>query len=297
MIATACRKEALASLRAQTARRITAVLAAVLVVGGCAAPGGQEQGLSKQTLGTVIGSVGGALIGSRIGGGSGRTAAVIAGALAGGALGNWIGGNLDERDRQALAARTQQALDSGAPMTWQSEHSGASATITPGESKTVTRETTVRRSPKVVAVAGMRVIDEPYQASKSANLRAAPTTDAGKVGGLAVGQTFTAVGRTENNWIAVGRKGTTVGYVHGSLVGPATPAASDTATDLDSISVAAAQEQGFDLDAFEPAAPVSETVAVRTTCRTVSYEVKTASGQEQKTVDACRSADGAWQLG
>ncbi len=272
-------------------------MAAVFVIGGCATPQGQEQGLSKQTLGTVIGSVGGALIGSRIGGGSGRTAAAIAGALAGGALGHWIGGNLDERDRQALAARTEQALASGTPMTWESGHSGASATITPGESKTVTRETTVRRSPKVVAVAGMRVINQPYQALRSANLRAAPTTDAEKIGGFAVGQTFTALGRTENDWIAVGRKGTTVGYVHAPLVGPATQTARNTATDLDSISVAAAQEQGFDLDAIDPAAPVDETVAVRTTCRTVAYEVKTASGQEQKTVDACQSADGAWQLG
>jgi len=253
--------------------------------------------MSKQTLGTVIGTVGGTLLGSQIGSGSGRTAAMIAGALAGGALGNWIGSNLDERDRRALAASTEQALASGTPVTWQSTHSGASATITPGETKTVTRETTVRRSPKIVAVDDMSVVNQPYQALRSANLRAAPTTSAEKVGGFAVGQTFTALGRTGNDWIAVGRKGTTVGYVYAPLVGPVAAAAADTATDLDSISVAAAKEQGFDLDAIEPAAPVSETVAVRTSCRTVAYDVRTASGNEQKTVDACQSADGAWQLG
>lgn len=279
-----------------TGRRLAIAVAAMFAIGGCAAPGEQGQGVSKQTLGTVLGTVGGALIGSQIGGGSGRTAAMIAGALAGGALGNWIGSNLDERDRQALAVSTEQALASGNPVSWQSAHSGASATITPGESKTVTRETTVRRSPKIATVANMRVINQPYQALKSANLRAAPSTSAEKVGGFALGQTFTALARTDNDWIAVGRKGTTVGYVYAPLVGPVA-AAREIATDLDSISVATAKEQGFDLDAIEPTAPVSETVAVRTTCRTVAYNVKTASGEEQKTVDACQSADGAWQLG
>lgn len=280
------------------ARKLAVAVMTVFVIGGCAAPGEQGQGFSKQTLGTVLGSVGGVLVGSQIGSGSGRTVAMIAGALAGGALGNWIGSNLDERDRQALAASTEQALASGQPVAWQSGHSGASATITPGESKIVTRETTVRRSPKIATVANMSVINQPYQALKSANLRAAPSTNAEKVGGFAVGQSFTALGRTENDWIAVGRKGVTVGYVHAPLVGPVTAtAASDGATDLDSISAAAAKGQGFDLDAIEPAAPVSETVAVRTTCRTVSYDVKTASGQERKTVDACQSADGAWELG
>lgn len=280
-----------------TAKKLAVAVTTVFALGGCAAPGEQGSGLSKQTLGTVLGSVGGALIGSQIGGGSGRTAAMIAGALAGGALGNWIGSNLDERDRQALATSTEQALASGQPVSWQSGHSGASATITPGESKTVMRETTVRRSPKIATVADMSVLNQPYRALKSANLRAAPSTGAEKVGGFAVGQTFTALGRTANDWIAVGRKGVTVGYVHGPLVGPVAAAAGDSATDLDAISVADAKGQGFDLDAIEPAAPVSEKVAVRTTCRTVSYDVKTASGQERKTVDACQSADGAWELG
>ena len=50
------------------------------------------------------------------------------------------------------------------------------------------------------------------------------------------------------------------------------------------------------IDAIEPSAAVSEQVAVKTTCRTVDYRVKTADGEESKTVDACQSADGAWQL-
>ncbi|MBT0961466.1 SH3 domain-containing protein [Denitromonas iodatirespirans] len=274
-----------------------AVLATAVTVGvaGCASTG--EGGMSKQSMGSVLGAVGGALIGSQVGKGSGRNLAIIAGALAGGALGNWIGAKLDERDRAALAASTQEALDSGRPVAWQSNHSGASATITPVSSKTVTTQQTIRRAPKIATVQNMAVINQPYRAIKSVNLRAAPGTGAEKVGGFLEGQTFTALGRTDNDWIAVGRKGVTVGYVYAPLVGPVpTTQAKDAPTDLDAISTESASAQGFDLDAIEPSAAVSEQVAVKTTCRTVDYRVKTADGEESKTVDACQSADGAWQL-
>ncbi|MFV0662900.1 SH3 domain-containing protein [Denitromonas sp.] len=278
------------------AKHLTLIAMAVsLGMGGCATTG--EGGMSKQTMGSVLGAVGGALLGSQVGKGSGRNLAIIAGALAGGALGNWIGARLDERDREALAASTQEALDSGRPVAWQSGHSGASATITPVSSKTVTTQQTIRRAPKIATVQNMAVINQPYRAIKSVNLRADPGTDAQKVGGFLEGQTFTALGRTDNDWIAVGRKGVTVGYVYAPLVGPV-PAmvAKDAPTDLDTISTASASAQGFDLDAIEPNAAVSEQVAVKTTCRTVDYRVKTADGEESKTVDACQSADGAWQL-
>lgn len=278
------------------AKHLTLIAMAVsLGMGGCATTG--EGGMSKQTMGSVLGAVGGALLGSQVGKGSGRNLAIIAGALAGGALGNWIGARLDERDREALAASTQEALDSGQPVAWRSGHSGASATITPVSSKTVTTQQTIRRAPKIATVQNMAVINQPYRAIKSVNLRAGPGTDAEEVGGFLEGQTFTALGRTDNDWIAVGRKGVTVGYVYAPLVGPVPAMAAKAGpTDLDAISTASASEQGFDLDAIEPSAAVSEQVAVKTTCRTVDYRVKTADGEESKTVDACQSADGAWQL-
>lgn len=269
--------------------------AAALAVSGCATNG--DGTMSKQSIGTVLGVVGGALIGSQVGRGSGRNVAILAGAIAGGALGNWIGGRLDERDRAALAESTQQALDTGQAVAWESTHSGASATITPVSSSTVRASQTVTRAPKIARVEDMTVINQPYVALKSANLRAAPGTASEKVGGFAVGQTFTALGRTDSDWIAVGRKGVTVGYVYGPLVGPATTVAKDEATDLDAITVTDASAQGFDLDAIEPAAPVMEQVAVQTICRTVDYRVRTTEGEETKTVNACQDVDGAWQLG
>lgn len=281
------------------AKKITAAVA-ICAIGltGCATTDGGGGWGNKQTWGTVLGTVGGALIGSQIGGGSGRVIATMVGALAGSALGNWIGSNLDEKDRQALAASTHEALESGGSVSWSSEHSGASAVIRPISSKTVTQEATVKRAPTIQKVSELIALNAPYEATKSVNLRAGPNTSAEKVGGFLVGQSFTALGKTKNNWIAVGRKGTVVGYVHAPLVRPVqTQVKQEQGTDLDSISLAQASSQGFDLDAFEPKEAVSDHVVVETTCRTMQYDLKTAQGNESKTVDACQAADGAWQIG
>jgi len=277
-------------------RKIVAVaLAGSVGLSGCATTDGAWGG--QQTAGAVLGAVGGALLGNRIGSGSGRTVATILGALSGGALGQWIGGLLDDRDKQAVANSTRQALESGQTVQYQSDHSDASVAIRPVSSKTVSQQAQVKRSPVIAKADNLAVLNQPYQAVRSANLRAAPDTGAQKVGGFQAGQSFTALGKTQNDWVAVGRKGVLVGYVYAPLVAPVQQAQADTATDLDSITVAQAGSQGFDLDALEPALPVTEQVAVQTTCRTMQYDVKTGQGQESKTVNACQTVDGTWDIG
>lgn len=286
------------------------VLAVATCVGlstGCANMS-QNAYLNNENIGTVVGAAAGVLIGSQIGKGSGRTAAMLVGALAGGMLGKSIGASLDERDRQALAAQSQQVLDAtqdGQVTTWRSEHSGATAQITPVSTETVTRPVAVKRTAKVQSVSNLQMLNKPYRAIKSANVRSAPDANAEKVGGLAAGSTFTAIGRTDNSWIAVGRRGVTVGYVHAPLVAPTpvvqqaakattgAPKAADTATDLDALDVASAQNQGFDLDS---APVVEDKVAATTTCRTLQYTVNAGGKSDKQDVKACQAADGAWEL-
>ena len=223
----------------------------------------------------------------------------------------YLAGQIAEDDAADIVGQTQQVLDNsgdGQTMTWKSDHSGASATIVPASTEQVSREMAVKRTAKVQAVSNLHVINKPYRAIKSANVRNAPDANAEKVGGLAAGSTFTAIGRTDNNWLAVGRRGVTVGYVFAPLVEPVparqqvakaastqTPAAKpvDTATDLDALDVASAQRQGFDLDSLPV---VEDKVAATTTCRTLQYTVNAEGKREQQNVKACQSADGAWEL-
>jgi hypothetical protein len=161
----------------------------------------------------------------------------------------------------------------------------------------------------------MKLLNTPYRTIKSANVRNAPEQSAEKVGGLAAGSTFTAIGRTDNNWIMVGRRGVSVGYVYAPLVELATerkpatqqvtakasgvtapapvPAPQVAATDLDALDVVAAKEQGFDLDSVNV---VEEKIAAQTTCRTVNYSVTTKGSSDQQAINACQAADGAWEI-
>ncbi len=278
---------------------------AIALSSGCANMVDQEWA-NKENIGTLVGTAAGILVGSQIGGGSGRTAAMIAGALAGGYLGKTIGANLDARDREALAEQTQQALQhaqDGQATQWSSTHSDARATITPVKTETVERQVAVKRTPKVQPVANMTLINQPYRALKSANVRNAPDLKAEKVAGLPTGTTFTAIGRTDNDWIMVGRRGVTIGYVYAPLVAqveaqPAQATAStDTATDLDSLDLASAANKGIDLDAIDlDAAPVEQAMTAQTTCRTINYDVTAKGSSEQQTAKACQAADGAWEL-
>ena len=291
-----------------------------LVLGACIASAAgcanmsQNEWLNQENIGTVAGAAAGILLGSQVGSGSGRTAAMLVGALAGGMLGKTIGAKLDDRDRQALAAQTQQVLESGKDgqvTTWTSAHSGATAQITPVSTKTESRQVAVKRTAQVQAVPNMKLLNSPYRAIKSANVRNAPDQGAEKVGGLAAGSTFTAIGRTDNDWIMVGRRGVSVGYVYAPLVelatartapAPAVAAGSKAAapvaqvaeaTDLDALDTVTAKEQGFDLDSMNV---VEEKVAAQTTCRTVNYNVTTKGSSEQQAIQACQAADGAWEL-
>lgn len=280
----------------------------IMLASGCANLS-ENEWVNKENIGTLVGVTAGVLLGSQVGNGSGRTAAMLAGALAGGYLGKTIGAKLDDSDRQALAQQTQQALQNsldGQSSQWTSAHSGATATITPVKTETVQRQVSVKRSPKVQPVANMTLINKPYRAIKSANVRNAPNLNAEKIAGLPASTTFTAIGRTNNDWIMVGRRGVTIGYVYAPLVElvKASPAKTNTnnvvadkATDLDSLEVASAASKGFDLDAVDlDAAPLEQQVAAQATCRTLNYDVTAKGSSEQQTVKACQAADGAWEL-
>lgn len=277
---------------------IGSLTAAIISVSGCANLA-QNEYFNQENIATVIGSVAGVALGSQIGGGSGRTAAMIVGALAGGALGKMIGSRLDERDRQSLALQTQRMLeqDSTQPVQWTSEHSGAQATITPGAVTTQTKSVSVKRTAQVQTVPNMTLLNQTYYSQKSANVRSAPSTSGARVGSLLPGSSFTALGRTDNNWIAVGRKGVTVGYVYAPLVSTQAPVQKAqanqalAATDLDAMPDAVAKQQGFDLDSVQ-----METVSAQTSCKTLDYKVTAKGATEQQQVKACQAEDGAWEL-
>ncbi|KSW28490.1 MULTISPECIES: SH3 domain-containing protein [unclassified Pseudomonas] len=278
-------------------------VASILAVAITATSGCAEMGISKEQAGTVLGSLAGAAIGATMGKGNGKIAATLIAAGIGGYIGNRLGQMLDEKDQQALALRTQDVLNQPAtgvaqPVTWTSDHSGATAQITQGQEYNKTKTVEVKRAPKIQAVPSMKLINEAYVTKSSLNVRAAPNLKADKVGGLPSNTEFTAVGST-GDWILVGRKGVTVGYVHKDYVEPKAQAVAKSAApavNLDDMNVSASKEtQAFDLDSI-PSLP-SEQVVAETACRPVTVSLKSASGQaEQQQNTFCKQANGTWEL-
>ncbi|OGZ30425.1 MAG: hypothetical protein A2835_01225 [Candidatus Niyogibacteria bacterium RIFCSPHIGHO2_01_FULL_45_28] len=87
-------------------------------------------------IGGILGGILGGVIGSKVGKGKGKTAATIGGALIGVLIGSEVGRQLDERDKELMDKKTQEALEkskSGHPNVWVNPDNGHDGIITPGK--------------------------------------------------------------------------------------------------------------------------------------------------------------------
>lgn len=174
---------------------LAAVLAGALALGGatsasagvtgCSAPGGKQEG------GAVIGAVVGGLIGNKVGGRH-ATGETVAGAALGAAAGSAIG---------CEAQKSRQEKQ--------------------GDYRAATYNHGGYRLSSDVRSANYNRVGQTYAAQTGVNLRAAPTTNSGRVGYLQRGERFEALAQVRGSqWILVGQNGIGVGYVRDDFVRP-----------------------------------------------------------------------------
>lgn len=288
-------------------KRVIAVGVCVCFLSSCATDG---QSPSKQDVGTGVGVVLGGLAGSFVGKGNGRIVGVLAGAALGGLIGNQIGKMLDEEDQKALQEQAKQALvnqPDNSSITWNSSHSGATALVTPENTRVESRKIQVVRDANVTPPAQLDLIGTRYQAKSTSNVRLAPSTDADVATTLPAGSTIWAVGKVHDQpWIMVAKGGKSIGYVSAQNLGPVPkpaspkPAANTTASsqpqsapyDLDAT---APVRTPADLDALAPTEK-ADTIVASVSCRDLKTTA-TANGQSStSTQTACKSPDGSWEL-
>jgi uncharacterized protein YgiM (DUF1202 family) len=153
-------------------------------VTSCSASGGKQEG------GAVVGALLGGLIGHSVGGRH-ATGETVVGAAAGAAAGSAIG--CEAQKTKAQNAGYGQA-------TYKKNGYRLSSAISP---------------------ASYDRIDRTFAARSAVNLRAAPTTNSGRVGRLQSGERFQALAQVRgSDWILVGQDGVGVGYVRGDVVRP-----------------------------------------------------------------------------
>jgi len=287
-----------------------------LTIAGCAQQGGVAGMGSKETSGTAIGAAAGGIAGAFFGKGTGKIAAVLGGAVIGGLIGNRVGAALDDRDKQALAAKAQQALltqPDNAPLPWASDHNtGVTGSVSATNTRIETKPVRIVRDANVAPAGQLDIIGAKYVAKSATKIRLAPTTDSDEVTTLAGGATIWAVGKVHGQpWIMVARGGKSIGYVTATNVIPAPTVASPAPVPAKPASAeppAPAAAAAFDLDSAPP--PVRtpadldalgptekvDTVTASVSCRDLKTTV-TANGQTSTDGQtACRSPDGAWQL-
>jgi len=258
--------------------------------------------MTKEDWGTTLGSVGGAVLGAAVAGGDNRWLGAAIGGAVGYFAGKQIGKYLDEKDQQALAAQTVDALgeETSGTSTWQSSRSNASAEIKTGEVSYTSQPKEVKRLASVEAVPSIKLENKEYQTTSALRVRSGPGTKYSTITTLKPGDVVTSAGRTDNGWLMLAKQDVTVGYVHANYVKPYNPVeqAQAQGIDLDSVEVAAVEKQeafeGIDLDAVET---TSSTVTAQAGCRDVEISVKTDQGVENETTRACQQPDGVWQLG
>lgn len=254
----------------------------------------------------VVGVVVGAALGYAVTGSSNRGLGVLAGAMAGGLIGNQIGKYLNESDRAELENYSLAQLNKNETdntTTWKSTSTKAAAAVTTTESQFREKKVEIVKLKKVEIDPDMQLVGETYITKASMNVRYQPKVGDNKVGGLKKGAEFTAVGKTKNNWMLVAQNGITVGYVSAKdeYIQPAAnqqTAMRAEGIDLDSLDdkvvSAGINLDGIDLDNVQ----VDKTeVLAKTECRQVSYDITADDGKNgQSSFDACRGADGAWEL-
>ena len=285
-----------------TRSRKVLICSAVLIVTLTAGCEGTTGGMKKEDMGAALGAIGGALLGAKVAGDNNRWLGAALGGAAGFYAGKMIGRNLDERDRQALAARTVEALDtpSAGVASWSSDKSGASADITTGEVAYKEQPKQITRLSKVEAVPAIKLENKEYQTTSALRVRSGPGTQYDTITTLRPGDVVTSAGRTDSGWLMLAKQGVTVGYVHGNYVKPYSPIEQARAqgVDLDSVQAESIPIQecfaGIDLDAVET---TSSTVTAQVGCRDVQVSVTTDKGTDRESTRACQNADGVWELG
>lgn len=165
---------------AATALTLAAAPQASAGVVGCNASG------SKQEVGAVLGGLLGAALGSNLAKNDRGTGTAI-GAVVGAGAGSAIGCNMQKSD---AAKQVGGIYKSGG-----------------------------YRYAQTVQAAPLVKVEKKYVARSNLNLRAAATTRGAKLGSVASGTTFQALGRTgDGRWILVGQDGVGVGYVSSAYV-------------------------------------------------------------------------------
>lgn len=258
-------------------------------------------GQNKSQSGAVIGGIFGAIAGAALDKDNPARGALIGGGIGAGA-GYMIGQGLDERDQVALKAKIRETAERGstnAQTVWQSDHSGASATITPVEAPRQVEVPVRIAKDNDVVIEQSRLIfaTGQKQATADVNVRLGPGTQHAVKEVLRQGQVVDVVGMTDDGWYVIAQGNTAVGYVSGRYLQKLGERRESRTRQVLGPIEAKPRVPRYGIEAAPRQVRKTQEVDVRIarTCRPVQVRVRTANGQvTEETVTTCQNPDGSW---
>ncbi|MGS0676370.1 SH3 domain-containing protein [Shewanella sp. 125m-1] len=293
-------------------RKGLVAIACAFTITGC-----QSTANDNQSIGMATGAILGGLIGTQIGDGTGRTVAIASGALLGGWLGSEIAAMLSQSEQKELNQTTGKTLNDvpdNQTVEWKSRETDSTVKMTPTNTESKSRNSSLVKLKEVQAPPKMKLINQPYISTTSANVRSGAGTQYPLVGGLQPGESFYAVGKVVGSpWVVVAKNNVTLGYVHQDLVAPqsatlvsATSQSNNqpvireqiTATNVDQIQLPATELDDITLGGEPIVVDVDvQEVAVESTCRTMTYEMdQNQNAAKKESFEVCEATDGAWEI-
>lgn len=279
-----------------TKNKVGIAIGAVLCLNACS-----TTELNKSEVGALFGGLIGAVAGATVDKSNPARGAAIGAGIGSGA-GYLIGKNLDKRDQASLKAKIEEAAaqnSRNAQTVWKSDHSGASATITPIEApRLIERSVRVAKDNDVVIEqAPLMDASGQRQATADVNVRVGPGTQHAVKDLLRQGQVVDVIGTTHDGWYVIAQGNTAVGYVSERyLQKPGEHKESRTRQDRGPVEAKARAPQRKVEAASQQARTTQEVdVRIARTCRPVQVRIRTANGQvTEETMSTCQNPDGSW---
>ncbi|MBW2737832.1 MAG: glycine zipper 2TM domain-containing protein [Deltaproteobacteria bacterium] len=250
------------------------IVVASLILWGCQ----HGTGLKNKSIGAIAGAVVGGVAGHKIADGKNEKLWTVGGAW----LGSQIGQYLDEKDRQKMTESSQKAMITGEKQTWSNPETKVSGSAEVVSEKSETVEVTVPvLKGRVKQVPPLDMIGQPYQVTKTSNVRGGPGKDYEILETIAQGTTVDVIGKVQGkSWMMIGFNNTGSGFMHSSLL-------KTVPVEQRKAQISAPEVKAAEID--------KKTINAKRTCRTVKQVITLEDGSEKvENITACQGPNG-WE--
>ncbi|MFP8966246.1 SH3 domain-containing protein [Pokkaliibacter sp. CJK22405] len=271
-------------------RTVSIVALSTLALAGC------QNGRPQKDEAAAAAEAASHVVGQEFEGNASHNVNSLSHVLASGSLSALLS-DTDSDDLNELAADVQSSIYEGNKTSWRSSDRKTRIKVTAmtQNSTSLAEKVTILNS--VTAPESLELLNVPYwiKSKSGVRIRTAPNTDSAIQDTFVLGTTFDAIGKTSNDWVAIGRKGVLVGYIYSPLVALTPYKETENGTDLNNFAGTLESKSGSVFD-FTEENTTTLPLTVTRSCAMLNYTVTSNKGNADLSDDVCQQEDGSWAL-